>query len=59
MTRIEAVADASAFIWTAQWYGGSVVRYDPLTGPFGGPLYRIRTDIPGLPDSMADINVSR
>jgi sugar lactone lactonase YvrE len=89
--------DADGFIWSAQWYGGCVVRYDPdgrverrirvpakqtsslafggpdLTdifittaarpetmplmppgydpdsGPFGGPLYRINLGIPGQP----------
>jgi sugar lactone lactonase YvrE len=89
--------DAEGFVWSAQWYGGCVVRYDPdgqverrvavpakqtsnlafggpdLTdifittaarpetmplmppgydpdsGPFGGPLYKINLGIPGQP----------
>lgn len=94
--------DAQGFIWSAQWYGGQVVRYDPdgkverriampmlqvssclfggpdLTdlyvttaansweGPYappgynfkapniGGPLYRVRTDIQGRPEHVAE-----
>lgn len=90
--------DADGFIWSAQWYGSCIVRYDPeghmqrrvivpakqtssvtfgghdlrdiyittaaasepmpvmppgydpLTGPFGGPLYRIDLGIHGRPE---------
>jgi D-xylonolactonase len=95
--------DAEGFVWSAQWYGGSVVRYDPdgkeelrisipakqtssvtfggpdLTdlyittaakseamplmppgydphsGVFGGPLYRVRTNIQGREPAVANI----
>jgi len=95
--------DSEGFVWSAQWYGGCVVRYDPEgreecrlavpakqtssvtfggpdlmdlfittagkseamplmppgydpdTGPFGGPLYRVATDIRGQAPHMADI----
>ena len=99
--------DAEGFVWSAQWYGGCVVRYDPdgkqelrilipakqtssvtFGGPdltdlyittaakseamplmppgydphsgfFGGPLYRVRTDIQGRESAMADIRPRR
>lgn len=95
--------DAEGFVWSAQWYGGRVLRYDPdgkeelriaipakqtssvaFGGPelsdlyittaakseamplmppgydpdsgfFGGPLYRVRTDIQGCAPALADI----
>lgn len=95
--------DSEGCLWSAQWYGGCVVRYDPggrivarirvpakqvssvafggaeLTdlyittaaksepmplmpagydpdhGPFGGPLYRVRTEVAGLPAREAAI----
>ncbi len=95
--------DAAGFVWSAQWYGGCIVRYDPdgkeerriplsakqtsslaFGGPdlteifvttaakseimpvmpagydphsgfFGGPLFRIRTDFRGQEQCMADI----
>lgn len=95
--------DAEGFLWSAQWYGGCVVRYDPdgkaerripvpakqvscvtfggrhlyittagasepmpvmppgydpQTGPFGGPLYRVETGIQGLPDLPAGISLA-
>jgi D-xylonolactonase len=97
--------DAAGFVWSAQWYGGCVVRYDPdgkeerrislpakqtsslaFGGPdlteifvttaakseilpvmpagydphsgfFGGPLFRVRTGIPGQEQCMADIPI--
>lgn len=97
--------DSGGFLWSAQWYGSCIVRYDPdgkeerrlptpakqtscmtfggsdLTtlyitsaglsepmpvmppgydsqaGPFGGPLYRVETEIQGLPDLKADISL--
>ncbi len=96
--------DEAGFVWSAQWYGGCIVRYDPdgkeerrirlpakqtsslaFGGPelteifvttaakseimpvmpagydphsgfFGGPLYRIRTDIRGQGQFMASIH---
>jgi D-xylonolactonase len=99
--------DADGFVWSAQWYGGCVVRYDPdgreecrlavparqtssvtFGGPdltdlfittagksetmplmppgydpnagfFGGPLYRVPTDIRGQEARMADIRPRR
>ncbi|HSW44324.1 MAG TPA: SMP-30/gluconolactonase/LRE family protein [Phycisphaerae bacterium] len=95
--------DAEGFVWSAQWFGGQIVRYDPegqverrvpipakqassvtfggphltdlyvttaadyapspleppgfdRTARMGGPLYRIRLDIPGRPESVARIH---
>ncbi len=98
--------DADGFVWSAQWYGGRVVRYDPAgkeerrvavpakqtssvgfggpgltemfitsaaksepmpvmppgydpsTGPFGGPLFRVRTGVQGLTQHFANIRSS-
>ncbi len=95
--------DAAGFVWSAQWYGGCIVRYDPdgkeerripfpakqtsslaFGGPdlteifvttaakseimpvmpagydpnsgfFGGPLFRLRTDFRGQDQCLADI----
>jgi sugar lactone lactonase YvrE len=95
--------DAEGFVWSAQWYGGCIVRYDPEgkeerripvparqtsslafggadrneifvtsaaksevlpvmpagydpnSGTFGGPLFRIQTDIQGQEQLVADI----
>ncbi len=94
--------DAAGFVWSAQWYGGRVVRYDPdgaiertldlpvkqvsnvaFGGPeltdlyittageywpspvepagfdrgtaMGGALYRVRTDIQGKQEHLADV----
>jgi D-xylonolactonase len=96
--------DAQGFVWSAQWYGGRIVRYDPdgkeerrisvpakqtsslafggpdrtdiyitsaaksepmpvmppnydpASGFFGGSLFRLRTDIQGQEQPMADIH---
>jgi len=97
--------DADGYVWSAQWYGGQVVRYDPegaverripmpasqvssvtFGGPdladlyitsagqywpsdlippgfnieafMGGSLYRIRLDIAGKPEHMADFRLA-
>jgi D-xylonolactonase len=98
--------DAEGFLWSAQWYGSSVVRYDPdgkverristpakqtscvtfggpdlselyitsaarseampvmppgydpNTGFFGGPLYRVPAGVQGRPESKARISIS-
>ncbi len=97
--------DAEGFVWSAQWYGSCIVRYDPEgreerricipakqtsslafggpdrneifvtsaaksevlpvmpagydpnSGTFGGPLFRIHTDIQGQEQSVADIRL--
>lgn len=97
--------DAAGFVWSAQWYRGCVLRYDPegklertilvpakqtssvafggpdlselfittaakpepgpvmppgydaSSGPFGGPLYRVRPGVCGLEQRMAKIRV--
>jgi sugar lactone lactonase YvrE len=99
------VVDSDGFIWSAQWYGGCVVRYDqdgreerrisvpakqvssvvfggpdltdlflttagrtevlplmppgydPVSGFFGGPLYRVALDIRGQATRMADLQI--
>jgi sugar lactone lactonase YvrE len=98
--------DAEGFVWSAQWYGGCVVRYDPTgkeerriavpakqtssvgfggpdlmemfitsaaksepmpvmppgydptTGPFGGPLFRVSTGVQGMAQHFANIRTS-
>jgi D-xylonolactonase len=99
--------DAAGFIWSAQWYGSCLVRYDPEgkierrvpipakqtsslafggpdltdifvttagqsevmpimppgydphTGPFGGPLYHLNLEIPGMLSHRAAITPPR
>jgi D-xylonolactonase len=98
--------DAEGFVWSVQWYGGCVVRYDPAgkeerrievpakqtssagfggpdltelfitsaaksepmpvmppgydpsTGPFGGPLFRVNTRVQGMAQHPANIRSS-
>lgn len=49
--------DGEGFVWSAQWYGKQVVRYDPNRGFFRGPLYCVNLGIQGKREFKTKFNL--